>query len=91
MLCFAVSAIERIHNLPHRNLVNLGLAALMLVVVIILFKLAARMNRFVMGMIILVSLAVLMLIWVHERNEPKILTPLIDAIAPLVPTPRWGR
>ena len=49
------------------------------------------MNKFVLGSIIMVTLMVLMLTWVHERNEPKILSPLIDAIAPYVPNPRWGK
>ncbi len=49
------------------------------------------MNKFVLGIIILVTLMVLMLTWVHERNEPKFLSPIIDAIAPYVPNPRWGK
>ena len=42
MLYFAVSAIEKIRHLPKKNLVNLGLAALLVLVVIVLFKVAAR-------------------------------------------------
>ncbi len=91
MLYFAISAIEKIRHLPKKNLVNLGLAALLVLVVIVLFKVAARMNKFVLGIIILVTLMVLMLTWVHERNEPKFLSPIIDAIAPYVPNPRWGK
>jgi MFS superfamily sulfate permease-like transporter len=91
MLYFAVSAIEKIRHLPKKNLVNLGLAVLLVLVVIVLFKVAARMNKFVLGIIILVTLMVLMLTWVHERNEPKFLSPIIDAIAPYVPNPRWGK
>ena len=91
MLYFAISAIEKIRHLPKKNLVNLGLAALLVLVVIVLFKVAARMNKFLLGIIILVTLMVLMLTWVHERNEPKFLSPIIDAIAPYVPNPRWGK
>ncbi len=91
MLYFAISAIEKIRHLPKKNLVNLGLAALLVLVVIVLFKVAARMNKFVLGIIILVTLMVLMLTWVHERNEPKFLSPIINAIAPYVPNPRWGK
>lgn len=91
MLYFALSAIDRIQHLPKKNLVNLGLAALLVLVVVVLIKLAARMNKFILGIIILVTLMVLMLTWVHERNEPKILSPFIDAIAPYVPNPRWGK
>jgi MFS superfamily sulfate permease-like transporter len=91
MLYFAVSAIEKIQHLPKKNLINLGLAALLVLVVIVLIKLAARMNKFLLGMIILVTFLVLMLTWVHERNEPKFLTPFINTIAPYVPNPKWGK
>jgi len=91
MLSFAISAVDKIQHLPKKNLVNLGLAALLVLVVVVLFKLAARMNKFVLGSIIMVTLMVLMLTWVHERNEPKFLSPMIDAIAPYVPNPRWGK
>jgi MFS superfamily sulfate permease-like transporter len=91
MLYFAVSAIEKIQHLPKKNLINLGLAALLVLVVIVLIKLAARMNKFVLGVIILVTFLVLMLTWVHERNEPKFLSPFIDTIAPYVPNPKWGK
>jgi len=91
MLYFAVNAIEKLQHLPKKNLVNLGLAALIVVVVIVLIKLATRVNKFVLAMIILVTLMVLTLTWVHERNEPKFLTPMIDSIAPYIPNPKWGK
>lgn len=91
MLYFAVNAIEKLQHLPKKNLINLGLAALIVVVVIVFIKLATRVNKFVLAMIVLVTLMVLTLTWVHERNEPKFLTPIIDAIAPYVPNPKWGK
>jgi hypothetical protein len=55
------------------------------VVVIALIKLASRMNKFVLFMIIMVLVLVVGFTWVYERNEPKFLTPLIDGIAPFFP------
>jgi hypothetical protein len=46
---------------------------------------AARMNKFVLFAIIAVTVLVVGITWVYERNEPKFLTPLIDTIAPFFP------
>jgi EamA domain-containing membrane protein RarD len=90
MLFFAVSALSKLHNLPRKNLVNLGLAVLVIIVAVVLIKEAARMNRFVLFMIILVTVMVVGFSWVYERNEPKFLSPVIDQIAPFLPSrPRY--
>lgn len=90
MLFFAVSALGKLQNLPKKNLVNLGLAVLIIIVTVVLIKEAARMNRFMLFMIILVTVFVVGFSWVYERNEPKFLTPVIDQIAPFFPSrPRY--
>jgi MFS superfamily sulfate permease-like transporter len=86
MVCFAISAVEKLNRVPRQNLINLGLGLLVLVVAIILVKLAARMNKFLLFMIIAVTVLVVGFTWVYERNEPKFLTPFIDGIAPFFPT-----
>jgi len=85
MLVFCISAIEKVRNLPTKDLANLGLIVLILIVAIFIIKQAAKMNRFVLGMIILVTMMVVCFTWVYQRNEPKMLTPLIDGIAPFFP------
>ncbi len=90
MLSLAVSAVEKLHQVPRENLINLGLGVLVLIVVVTLIKLASRMNKFVLFAIIFVTLLVVGSTWVYERNEPKFLTPLIDSIAPFFPQrPRY--
>lgn len=86
MLLFAVGVMEKLQALPRKNLVNLGLAILVLIVAVIIIKQAARMNRFILFTIILVTLFVVAFTWVYQRNEPKFLTPFVDAIAPFFPS-----
>jgi EamA domain-containing membrane protein RarD len=86
MLFFAVSALAKLQNLPRKNLVNLGLAVLIIIVAVVLIKEAARMNRIVLFMIIAVTVMVVGFSWVYERNEPKFLTPVVDTIAPFFPS-----
>ena len=86
MLLFAVSVMEKLHGLPRKSLINLALAILVLIVVVILIKQAARMNKFILLTIVLVTLFVIMFTWVYQRNEPKFLTPFVDAVAPFFPS-----
>jgi hypothetical protein len=87
MLLFAVNVIHRLKALPRKDVINFALGVLMLVVVIILFKLAARMNKFILGIVIVVVVMVVLGTWVYERNEPKFMSGFIDAIAPYFPGP----
>ena len=85
MMLLAVNVMEKLQHLPRKDLANLGLIVLVLIVAILIIKQAAKMNRFVLFMIILVTMMVVGLTWVYQRNEPKFLTPLIDGIAPFLP------
>ncbi len=90
MLSFAVNTVEKLRRVPRENLINLGLAVLVLIVAVVLIKAASRINRFVLFAIILVLVLVVGLTWIYERNEPKFLTPLIDSLAPFFPQrPRY--
>ena len=90
MLFFAINVAEKLRQVPRANLVNLGLGILVLIVAIILIRQAARMNKIVLFMIVMVALFVVSFTWVYERNEPKFLTPLVDQIAPFFPSrPRY--
>ena len=85
MLFFCISAIEKVRRLPAKDLANLGLVVLIVIVAVFIVKQAARMNRFVLFMIVLVTVMVVCFTWVYQRNEPRFLTPLIDGIAPFLP------
>jgi membrane-bound ClpP family serine protease len=86
MLVLAVTAFDKLRHLPRRDLVNVGLFILVLIIGIVLIKLSARMNKWVLFGILFVTTIVVGLAWVYERNEPKFLTPVIDQIAPFFPT-----
>ena len=85
MRFFCISAIEKVRNLPATDLANLGLIVLVVIVAIFIIKQAAKMNRFLLYMIILVTFMVVGFTWIYQRNEPKLLTPLINGIAPFFP------
>jgi MFS superfamily sulfate permease-like transporter len=85
MVLLAVNVMEKLRHLPRKDLANLGLVVLVLIVAILIIKQAAKMNRFLLFMIILVTTIVVGFTWVYQRSEPKFLTPLVDGIAPFFP------
>lgn len=85
MLFLAASALEKAAQLPKSFWVNLIMAIGGFIVVVLLVRHAARMNRFVLGMIVFLLLSVVGFQWIFERNEPQFLSPYIDKIAPFFP------
>lgn len=92
MVFLAVNVMEKLRHLPRKDVANLVLIVLVLIVAILIIKQAAKMNRFALLMIISVTMVVVGFMWVYERNEPKFLSPFIDQIAPFFPhrpTSHW--
>ena len=85
MLLFAVNIIHQIKGLPRKDVINFGLGLLVLLVLIFLIKVAARMNKFILGIVVVVMIMVVLSTWVYERNEPKFLSPFVDSIASYFP------
>ncbi len=86
MLVLAVSVMARLEAIPRKNLINFGLAILVLIVAIIVIKQAAKMNRVLLLAMVIGTVVVVCCTWVYQRNEPKFLTPLVNEIAPFFPS-----
>lgn len=70
---------------PTHFWVNVFLVILSGIVALILVRHAARMNRYVLTLIIVLLTTTIGFQWIYERNEPRFFTPLINQIAPLFP------
>ena len=86
MLLFAISVIEKIKQIPRKNLINLGLLLLLILVIALIVRQARKMNKFILMAIIFVTGTVFCFNWIYQRNEPKFLTPFVDLIAPFFPS-----
>lgn len=86
MLLFAATALEKLQNVPKAFWVNALMALAAFIVAVMLIRHAARMNKFLLGMIVFLFVSVVAFQWVFERNEPKLLTPYVDKIAPFFPS-----
>jgi hypothetical protein len=86
MLLFAVSAVDKLRQVPLKNLAIFVLVIVALIVAIFLIRKAAGMNRIFLVLIGGTIMAVLLMTWTYQRNEPKFLSPLVDKIAPFFPS-----
>ena len=75
MFLFATTTLEKLQAGPQRFWVNAAIFIIGGWVAIMLIRHAARMNRMVLTMIILVSFTTVGFQWIWERNEPRFLTP----------------
>ncbi|MEJ6733009.1 MAG: hypothetical protein ACKVI3_05100 [Verrucomicrobiia bacterium] len=75
MFLFATTTLEKLQAVPQRFWVNAAIFIIGGWVAIMLIRHAARMNRMVLTMIILVSFTTVGFQWIWERNEPRFLTP----------------
>lgn len=86
MLLFAATALEKLQTVPKAFWFNALMAVGGFIVVVVLIRIAARMNKFVLGMIVFLFATVVCFQWIFERNEPKFLTPYVEKIAPFFPS-----
>lgn len=86
MLPLAVSALEALQDLPPGTWLKIGLGVAVLVAAVFLVRHLARMNKIVVGVVLVVAGSVVFFSWVYNRNEPRFLTPLVEKIAPFFPT-----
>jgi TctA family transporter len=81
MLLFAATALEKVKAVPPMFWVKVAVVLLAIVVGYFLIQRAARMNKFIIAMIVFVVGGVFFFTWIYERNEPKWMTPIIEPIA----------
>jgi hypothetical protein len=88
MLFFAAAAtpLEKLKQVPPAFWLKVGVAVAALIVLVILLKMVAKVNKVVLAIIMLVVFTVVGVTWIYERNEPAFLTPVIDKIAPFLPS-----
>ena len=83
---FISAAFERVREIPNAFWVNLGVAVLLLILLVIILRKLAAVNTIVLVMAGIVAITGLGFSWIYERDEPKFMTPLVEKIAPLLPS-----
>lgn len=78
--------LEKLKHIPPEFWWKLGLVVLGIVVAVIVLRKLAGMNKVVMAIVVFVVVTVVGFNWIYERNEPAFLTPVIDKVAPFLPS-----
>ena len=86
MLFVAVTALEKVAQVPGKVWLNLGIALLIFFAAVYVVRQAAHVNKIWLAIIVFVTVTVVGFHWIYNRNEPKFLTPLVDKIAPFLPS-----
>jgi hypothetical protein len=82
MIPLAVTALEAMRAMPVKSWMIIGTVILIIVIAFVVIPKIFKMNKIILGVIILVAGSIMFFSWVKQRNEPKILTPFIDMLAP---------
>ncbi len=90
MIFFAATAtspsfFDRLRDIPADVWLKLGLGILAIIVVVIVLRKLAKMNKFILGFLVLLGLTFLGFNWLYERNEPAWATPFVQAVAGFFP------
>ncbi len=76
---------DRLREVPPDVWLKLGLGILALIVLVIVLRKLAKMNKFILGFLVLLGLTFLGFNWLYERNEPAWATPFVQAVAGFFP------
>ena len=85
-LAAAVTPLEKLKQVPPAFWWKVGAAVLIIIIVAVVLQRIAQMNKVVLAVILLVVFSVVGVQWIYERNEPKFMTPIVDRIAPFLPS-----
>jgi apolipoprotein N-acyltransferase len=85
-LAAAPTALDKLKRVPPEFWWKVGAAILILVVLVIILQRVAQMNKVVLAVICLIIFSVVGVNWIYERNEPAFMTPIIDKLAPFLPS-----
>ena len=86
MMLLAVSAIDKLQNVPPTTWMKVGIGLAAVVLVVLVFQHVLKMNKIIMGVIVFVVGTIVFFSWVYNRNEPKWATPVVEKIAPFFPS-----
>lgn len=72
-------------KMPEGDWLRFGILLLVLLAVLQVVRFLRSSNRYVVLFVVLVGGTGLMASWVHNRNEPQFLTPVVEIVAPWFP------
>jgi apolipoprotein N-acyltransferase len=85
-LVAAASTVSKMQSVPTGVWLRIGAAVLALILLVVILRKVAKMNKIVLGIVMFLVLTIVGFNWIYERNEPAWATPVIDPISKFFPT-----
>jgi hypothetical protein len=85
-LAAVATPLERLKQVPPACWWKISAAVLIIIIVAVVLQRVAQMNKVVLAVILLVVFSVVGVNWIYERNEPAFMTPIVNKIAPFLPS-----
>ena len=74
------------HAVPAGIWLRIGAALLALVILVLVLRKVAKMNKVVLTVIVGLVCTIVGFNWIYERNEPAWATPVVERLATFLPT-----
>lgn len=85
-MLLAVTTLEKLQAVPTRFWINASIVIAGGALALVLVRHAARMNKYVLTLLIGLFVSTVGFQWIYERNEPRALTPVVDMFAHFLPS-----
>ena len=82
----APTALEKLKQVPPAFWLKVGIAILAVILLVVVLRKVAQMNKIVLTVIVLIILSTVGFNWIYERNEPAWATPVVEKLAGFFPT-----
>jgi hypothetical protein len=85
-LATATNFAARLETIPSGAWLRIGIGVGALVLLVIILRKIAKMNKVVLGVIVLLVVTFIAFNWIYERDEPQWATPVVAKIANFFPS-----
>ena len=85
-LAAATNFAARLESVPTGVWIRIAIAIAALVLIVLVLRKVAKMNKVVLGVIVLLVVTFVGFNWIYERNEPAWATPVVAKIATFFPS-----
>jgi len=84
------SAADRLKDIPPDVWLKIGVGVAALIVVVVLLRKLAQVNKVVLSVVVLVGLSFVGFSWIYNRDEPAWATPVVERLAEFFPSKGKG-
>lgn len=86
IIAIATTTADRLGEIPGDFWLKLALGILALVVLTVVLRKIAGVNKVVLSVVVLFALAMVGFTWIYERNEPRWATPVVSWLGGFLPS-----